>query len=91
MLEAASRMGINIEPPQVWQAPANCGRARQPPPSPVLQPLPQQPAVLVPLAEADVSLVSYTGSQCGTAQFQTKRKIEARATKSEMGSILGWG
>lgn len=97
MLEMAERLGLSLaanEPPQVWQAPADSGRPHEQPPSPVLQPLPPQPPPQQSAERADDdcgSLISYTGFQSNTAQFQTKRKIAARAMRSEVGSILGWG
>jgi hypothetical protein len=42
-----------------------------------------------PARSNDVALVNYTGLQSNTAQIQRLRKIDARATRSEMGSILG--
>lgn len=44
-------------------------------------------------AEAEpVQLVNYTGSQSQIAGISSRRKVAAaRATKSEMGSLLSWG
>ena len=41
--------------------------------------------------DTPVQLISYTGSQSQLGGMHSKRKVEARATKSEMGSLLSWG
>mmetsp|Transcript_20096 Transcript_20096/g.51138 ORF Transcript_20096/g.51138 Transcript_20096/m.51138 type:complete len:184 (-) Transcript_20096:396-947(-) len=41
--------------------------------------------------DAPVQLVTYTGSQSQLAGMSARRKVDARATKSEIGSLLSWG
>ena len=42
------------------------------------------------LKKSTVSLVNYSGNHSHTAQIQRLRKIDARAARSEMGSLLSW-
>ena len=42
-------------------------------------------------ADAPVTLVSYTGNQSHLAGLSSRRKVDARATRSEMSSLLSWG
>ena len=45
-----------------------------------------------PRSLAAVELVNYTGSQSHVSGISSRRKIgDARAARSEVGSILGWG
>jgi hypothetical protein len=48
---------------------------------------------LAELREKDepVQLVNYTGSQSQLAGMSSRRKVESRAAKSEIGSLLSWG
>ena len=41
--------------------------------------------------DAPVPLVQYTGSQSQLAGISSRRRVDARAAKSEIGSVLSWG
>ena len=51
-------------------------------------------AYLVLVGDEDqvpVQLVNYTGSQSQLAGMSSRRKVESRAAKSDIGSLLSWG
>jgi hypothetical protein len=50
-----------------------------------------QVVTLADLTEPEIKLVQYTGQQSHMAGGKGRRKVESRATKSEIGSMLSWG
>ena len=43
-----------------------------------------------PLEEAPVKMVQYTGHQHDLSGIKSRRRVDARAARSDIGSVLGW-
>ena len=85
-LPTATRPGSSAEPPPRTAGSVASQDARGPPQTITLAELQQQDR----LADSHIELVTYTGTQSHIAGISSRRKVHARAQRSEMGSLLSW-